>query len=87
MVSDSWGVAPLEERVGGFLEGASGNEERKRYWAEKTLPWSWQETSTCLPPEPSTPDLRQFQGFNLRSTKHKTASLLTTETDKGVLWV
>ena len=30
MVSDSWEGAPLEEKVGGFLEEASANEERKR---------------------------------------------------------
>lgn len=30
-VSDSWEVVPSEERVGGFLEGASENEERNGY--------------------------------------------------------
>ena len=30
MVSDSWEGVPLEEKVVGFLEEASGNEERKR---------------------------------------------------------
>lgn len=36
MVSDSWGVAPSEERVGGFLEGASGIGKEKILSSEDT---------------------------------------------------
>lgn len=82
MVSDSWGAAPLEERVGGFLEGASGNEEREKWGREDTALDLSGAPTFLSPSPPTTPALRQFHG-----TKLPLSSIPGKTGNWGVLWV